>query len=107
MSVVCTLLGFGLRQTVDLGDNTQGRIVGAVTGHFIDHAQTLPRALLRAHDRSWQALGYALAGNSLLGRFKGLFVARDDKGFREEVRLFLNERSLATGNTPDDLRRDC
>src|SRR5439155_21673420 len=59
MSVLGKLVGFGLRQVI--GD-THEKVADAVEGQFRDHSQTLPRALARAADRAWQAVGVALVG---------------------------------------------
>jgi formylglycine-generating enzyme required for sulfatase activity/tetratricopeptide (TPR) repeat protein len=104
MSLLVSLIGFALRQVVDFdGDG----LAGAVEDHFVNHGRTLERALVRAHDNSWKALACALAGDSLLGRFNGLFASGDQKGFREEVRIFLSDRAAQLGEPPDKLRRAC
>jgi hypothetical protein len=57
------LAAFALRQVLDVPADT---VIDAVAGNNIDHGQTLPRALERAHDHAWQALGVALAGKVFL-----------------------------------------
>lgn len=84
MSLLTPPAAYGIRQVP--GDGI-GRVAGAVLGLFCDHSQTLPRALQRAHERAWQALGVAPAGDGLLDRVR-LFASGDDKGVREQVRRF-------------------
>src|SRR4051812_33605778 len=63
--------------------------VDAVASYLVDrftpHSDRLSQALRRVHQRTWQTLEFALAGDSLLD-----VVARaEDKGFREQLRSFL------------------
>src|SRR5579872_532819 len=89
VSLVTQLVGFGLRQVIgDHADNSL-QVVGLVERWFTDHSGKLPQALERAHERAWQALAVALAGDGLLDRLKVFFASGDDKGVREQVRLFL------------------
>jgi hypothetical protein len=107
--LVGPLIGFGLRQVVgvaagdEVGELT-GRVAGAVIQlveqHFTDHSQALPKALARANDRAWQALGIALAGDGFLDKVKVFFASGDDKGIREQVRLFLQDKNVAFEGTP-------
>ena len=107
MSLVAQLVGFGLRQVIgDFADNAV-KIVGAVEQRFRDHSRTLPKALEQAHDRTWQALGVALAGDGLLDRVKVFFASGDDKGVREQVQLFLQSNAVSFDGAPDQFRRDC
>lgn len=75
MSVVDSLIAFGLRQVVgdatDLLTDSSGQIVGVIRKIFTDHSKALPNALARANDRAWQAVGLALAGAGLFDRIKG------------------------------------
>lgn len=116
MSLVGKLIGFGLRQAIGAvaGDNA-GQIAGNAVGpvvqfverYFIDHSQTLPKALARANDRAWQALSIALAGDGLLNGIKVFFALGDDKGIREQVRLFLQDRTIAFDGSSADFRKKC
>jgi tetratricopeptide (TPR) repeat protein len=105
MSLVGSLLGFGLRQVID--DSVADGVVKFVAGHFTDHSQALPRALETAHDRSWKALGVALGGDGFLDGLKGIFASGDDKGVREEVARFINSGALPLEGTPRQFRADC
>jgi hypothetical protein len=86
MSVLDKLVGFGLRLVI--GEGVEN-VVEAVKQRFRDHGQALLKAIVRASDRTWQALEIALAGDGLLDRIKGHFASGDDKGVREQVRLYL------------------
>ena len=74
---------------------------------FRDHGHTLPRALEKAHDRAWQALGVALAGNGLCDRIRVFFASGDDKGIREQVAAFLQANATSFDGTPAEVRRAC
>ena len=89
MSLAGKMIGFGLRQVIgDVAGNATETVVKLVVKRFADNSQTLPKALARANDRSWQALGIALAGDGLLDQIKVFFLASgDDKGIREQVHV--------------------
>ncbi len=107
MSLLTSLIGFGLRQAVDFDGDGIGGVAAAIHAHFTNHGRTLERALIHAHDNAWKALACALAGDGLLGRFGGFFVAADQKGFREEVRIFLSDRAAGIGEPAEPLRKAC
>src|ERR1022692_4915391 len=116
MSLVGNLIGFGLRQAIGVvaGDDA-GQLTGVaavnvmhlVEQYVTDHSQTLPEALARANDRSWQALSFALAGDGVFGKIKLFFASSDDKGIREQVRLFLQDKSIGFEGTSADFRTQC
>src|SRR5450755_1731325 len=107
MSLLTQLAGFALRQVIgDFSDNVV-QVVGLVEQHFRDHSRTLPKALDHAHQRAWQALGVALAGDGLLDRVKVFFASGDDKGVREQVQLFLKSNAVSFDGTPAAFRQDC
>ena len=64
-------------------------------------------ALENAHNRAWQALGVALAGDGLLDRIKVFFASGDDKGVRDQVQLFLKSNAASFAGTPADFRQAC
>jgi formylglycine-generating enzyme required for sulfatase activity/tetratricopeptide (TPR) repeat protein len=105
VSLLTSLVGFGLRQALDFDGDSIGGVAGAIHAHFTNHGRTLERALVQAHDNAWKTLACALAGDGLLGRFGNLFVSADQKGFREEVRSFLSDRAAQLGEPPEPLRR--
>src|ERR1019366_8272148 len=116
MSLVSKLIGFGFRQVIgavagdDAGELTgklAGPVIQLVERHFTDHSQTLPKALARANDRSWQALSIALAGDGFLDKIKVFFASGDDKGIREQVRLFLQDKNIGFEGTSAEFRKTC
>jgi tetratricopeptide (TPR) repeat protein len=104
MSMLTSLTAFGLRQV--LGDGIES-VVDAVQQRFRDHSQTLPTALERAHDRTWQAFAVALAGDGFLDRVKVFFASGDDKGVREQVQLFLQSNAISFDRTSAEVRGIC
>src|SRR3984957_13643717 len=108
MSLVAKLIGFGFRQVIGAGaGQTAEMVVGAVETHFADHSQTLPMALAKANNRAWQSLSIALTGDGLLDKIKMFFTSGDDKGIREQVRLFLQSKNIGFEGTPVDFRKQC
>jgi predicted Zn finger-like uncharacterized protein len=104
MSLVSKLMGFGLRQVLD---TAAADLIGEVARYFRDHSQTLPKALTRAHDRAWQSLAIALAGDGFLDQLRVFFASGDDKGIREQVRHFLQSSFIPFKGTPAEFRRVC
>src|ERR1051325_3772509 len=112
MSLVFKLIGFGLRQVIgtvagDEATEAAGTVVKVVEKRFTDHSQKLPKALARANDRAWQALSIALAGDTFLDKIKVFFASGDDKGIREQVRLFLQDKNIGFEGTSNDVRKKC
>jgi len=116
MSLVGNLIGFGFRQVIgavagdDAGEWTgkaTGPVIQLVEQHLTDHSQTLPKALAKANDRAWQALSIALAGDGFLDKIKVFFASGDDKGIREQVRLFLQDKNIAFEGSSADFRNKC
>jgi hypothetical protein len=73
------LIDFGFRQLVGMVPEGQskealakmtGPAIQLVVRHITDHSQALPKALVNANDRAWQAVSIALAGNGLLDQIK-------------------------------------
>src|SRR4051794_10128405 len=104
MSLLSNLAAFGLRQV--MGDGAEN-VTQAVADLLRDHGETLPRALHNAHERAWQALGIALAGDGLLDRLRVLFSSGDDKGIRQQVNTFLQGNTLSFRATPTEFRQTC
>lgn len=112
MSLVGKLIGFGFRQVIgavagDEAGELAENVAGLVERHLADHSQTLPKALARANDQTWQALVIALAGDGFLDQVKVFFASGDDKGVREQVRLFLQDKNIAFEGTSADFRKKC
>ncbi len=104
MSAIGHLIAFGIRQVLDIAIDD---VRAAVEQRFTDHSQTLPRALARANERSWQAVGVALAGDGFLDRVKVFFASGDDRGIREQVRLFLQDSAVSFDGSPAEFRDAC
>ncbi len=107
MSLLTQLIGFGLRQVIGDSADTVMQVVEVVEQQFRDHSRKLPKALESAHNRAWQALGVALAGDGLLDRIKVFFASGDDKGVREQVQLFLKSNAVSFDGTPAAIRQTC
>ncbi|MEI7688054.1 MAG: serine/threonine-protein kinase, partial [Planctomycetota bacterium] len=102
------LIGFGLRQVVgDVAGNATEAVANLVINRFKDHSLILSKALARANDRSWQALAIALAGDGLLDKITGFFASGDDKGIREQVRIFLDANQVTFRDSSPQFRTKC
>ncbi len=104
MSLTANLVAFALRQVV--GDSVEN-LVQWVENYLSNHSQALPKALARANDRAWQALGIALAGDGFLDQVKVFFASGDDKGIREQVARFLSGNPLGLESKSEAFRRAC
>jgi uncharacterized protein YbjQ (UPF0145 family) len=110
---VYKLVGFGFRQVIGVvvggeAANAFDSVNQALNQHFTDHSKKLQAALRRANDRAWQALSIALAGDTFLDKIKLFFSADGDaKGIREQVRLFLQDKSIGYEGETDEFRKDC
>ena len=116
MSLIGNLIGFGLRQVIGAvaGEDAEkmagkavGPVIEFVEKRFADHSKTLPNALVKANDRAWQALSIALAGDTFLDKIKVFFASGDDKGIREQVRLFLQDKNIGFEGVPAAFRKQC
>lgn len=103
MTIVSKLIACGLRQVV--GEASEF-VVAQVERLFIDHSQTLPKALARASDRTWQTLSIALAGDGFLDKLRLLPASGDAKAIREQVHLFLQQHADQFG-CPVEFRKTC
>jgi hypothetical protein len=115
MTIVSSLIAFGLRQVVgDCADQVvdvtgqfvpyAGPIFTAMRKRLTDHGQALPAALSRANDRAWQAVGLALAGDGLLDRVKDVFRHGDLKGVRDQIKKFLDQTPTGMENVSAGVR---
>jgi hypothetical protein len=113
VSLVTQLIGCWLRQVIgdctDCADNVVQvvEIVEIVEQRFRDHSRPLPKALDQTHNRAWQALGVALAGDGLIDRVKVFFASGDDKGVRQQVQLFLKSNAASFDGTPAAFCQAC
>src|SRR4051812_47447226 len=90
--------------TGSVGGRFAKTTVKFVVNHFTDHSLALPKALVYANERSWQALGIFLAGDGILDF---ALVSGDVRGVREQVRAFLKDAALDFRITSDDFRKRC
>jgi hypothetical protein len=104
MQLGTPLLAYALRQVI--GESAD-QVAAFIAGRFADPSRALPRALDRANDRAWQALALALAGDGLLDQIKGFFAGGDVKGFRDQVRPFMEANRSHFEGTATDFRRAC
>jgi formylglycine-generating enzyme required for sulfatase activity len=104
MSLVTSLVAFTLRQTLDVSPEGALRLV---EGYFTDRSRALPRALGKANERAWQALGVALAGDGFLDQLRVFFARGDERGIREQVTRFLAGNALGLDGNAADFRRSC
>ena len=105
MSVVGSLIAYGLRQVVgDAATDPAGQILAVVRNYWTDHGQALPDALARANDRAWQAVGLALAGDGLWDRVKDVFRDGDLKGVRDQIKKFLDQTPTGMESTSPNIR---
>ena len=101
MHVIFTLATVTLRYTLTYaGYAGAAGAVAWVRERFKDHTRTLPDALADAHDRAWQAVGMALAGDSLFARGTDLFHAGDVTAVRNAVRTFLADTTTGFEAVP-------
>ena len=112
MSRINNLMWFGLRQAIGglVGEEALGlsnSAINFVRKLFADNSQTLPAALAKANDRAWQSLSIALAGDGIFDSIKVFFSSGDDKGIREQVRVFLDGYTLAFGGSSLEFRKQC
>src|SRR4051794_18347791 len=69
-------------------------VVDFLQQRFTDQSERLTGALTQANERAWNSLEIALAGDSLWERCKLLMASSEDKGFRQQVRAFLDATPL-------------
>ena len=92
MPINPSLLSFGLRYVFN---ETADQIFNTLKKRLTDHSQALPKALAKANERAWEAVGLALAGNGLFDRIRDLGRDADIKGVRDQIKKFLD--STPTG----------
>ena len=105
MRFTTQLIAFGLKQV--LGEAAD-KVIDFLDDRFTDHAGALPKALARAHERAWDTLGIALAGDGFLNQITLFFTAdADARGLREQVRIFLQTNSFDFAGAEADFRKRC
>jgi tetratricopeptide (TPR) repeat protein/nitrous oxidase accessory protein NosD len=104
MNPVSHLVRYAIAQV--LGQPAE-RAVEFFKNHFTDHTQVLFQALGRANERSWQALGIALAGDRRFDQIRVFFASGDEKAIREQVRRFLAGNAVSFEGSPAEFRSAC
>lgn len=104
MSVPGQLIAYGIHY---LFDASADRAIATIEKWWADHSQLLPRALARANDRAWQAVGFALGAGGLVGRLKGLVADGDLKAVRDHVHHFVAHTPTGFDGTSEDVCRQC
>ena len=95
------LFRVGLKAILDVP--VQG-LASWVKSRFDDPSQALPKAIAAANDRAWQAVGLALAGDTLLGHIKGVFRDGDLKAVQAQIRAFVTDADTGLDGQPAGLR---
>ena len=101
MSITASLLSFGLRHVLDVSAD---QLITTIEKRLTDHSQALPKALARANDRAWVAVGLALAGDSWFDRIKDVFRDGDMKGVRDQIKTFLAQTTTGLESTNSVVR---
>ena len=78
--------------------------VGWLKKHFTDHSRALPKAIAKANDRAWQAVGLALAGDSLFEKIRGRLRDADMKAARDQIRAFVTDADSGLESATNGLR---
>ncbi len=97
MSIVGGLFSFALRYVFN---ESADRVIGAIEKRLTDHSQALPKALAKANDRAWEAVGLALAGDGLFDRVRDVFRDADVKGVRDQIKKFLDQTPTGLETIP-------
>jgi formylglycine-generating enzyme required for sulfatase activity len=105
MSAALKFFGHGLAQA--LGHESLQVVTDVLINHFTDSSLGIVKAIERAHDHAWQALIVALGGDSLLERLGRLLQPGDYRGFREAVRLLLDQTPLPSHASRESFRVAC
>ena len=92
------LLSVGLKAILELPVE---ELASWVKSRFTDHSAALPKAIAAANDRAWQAVGLALAGDTLLGR---IFRDGDLKAVQAQIRTFVTDADTGLDGQPAGLR---
>ena len=95
------LLCAGLKAVLDVPADD---LVRWVKSRFQDHSGALPLAIAAANQRAWQAVGLALAGDTLLRRITGLFHDGDLKAVQAQIRKFVTDADTGLDGVSAGLR---
>ena len=105
MKIVKTLICYGLKHVLgDAADKT----VEFIEERLTDASQALPSALAAAHERTWHALGVALAGDSLLDQVKRVALTdATERAVRVQLEPFLRACAIEFQQQPAAYRQAC
>jgi tetratricopeptide (TPR) repeat protein len=101
MSITGGLLAFSVRHVFDVSAD---RLIEMIEKRLTDHGQILPKALAKANDQAWQAVGLALAGDGLFDRVRDVFRDADLKGVRDQIKKFLDQTPTGLENANASMR---
>ncbi|MBA4190311.1 MAG: hypothetical protein C0467_20180 [Planctomycetaceae bacterium] len=101
MSVMGPLAAFTLKSAFN---TSVDQLLGWIGTRFSNPSQPLQRAMMRASDNAWKALGFALVGDELFERVKPWFPDRDLNGVRGPVRGFLGHTPTGLNAAPAGVR---
>ncbi|MCZ2340750.1 MAG: serine/threonine protein kinase [Bacteroidales bacterium] len=101
MSITGGLLASGVRYVFNVSAD---HVVSVIEKRMTDHSQALPKALSKANDRAWTAVGLALNGDSLFDRVKDIFRDADMKGVRDQIKNFLDHTPTGLEDTTASIR---
>jgi len=80
------------------------QLLGWIGARFSNPSQPLQHALMRANDKAWKAVGFALAGDELFDRVKPWLPGHDLTALRELIRGFLTITPTGFNKAPAGLR---
>ena len=101
MSVMGPLAAFTLKAAFN---TSVDQLLGWIGARFSNPSQPLQRALMRANDHSWRAVGFALAGEELFDRVKPWLPNHDLSAMRELIRGFLTITPTGFNQAPAGVR---
>ncbi|MFO0850302.1 MAG: protein kinase, partial [Gemmataceae bacterium] len=101
MSATGSLLAFGVRYAFNVSAD---HVIGVIEKRMTDHSQALPKALSKANDRAWEAVGLALAGDGLFNRMLDVFRDADMRGVRDQIKKFLDQTPTGLENAATGIR---
>ncbi|MCE9561435.1 MAG: SUMF1/EgtB/PvdO family nonheme iron enzyme [Planctomycetes bacterium] len=101
MSVMGPLAAFTLKAAFN---TSVDQLLGWIGARFSNPSQPLQHALMRANDKAWKAVGFALAGDELFERVKPWLPGHDLTALRELIRGFLTITPTGLNQAPAGLR---
>ncbi len=93
MSISFGLIAFGVRCVLaeSIENLPLEKMARVIEDRIKDHSQAITKALAKANDRAWQAVGLALTGEDrFFESIKDLFRDGDMRGIRDQIKKFLD-----------------